>query len=252
MQPTTVLHDQLPNLSTLLLLTTHLSSVHANTEKAIFLAPSALSVPLSHPTLSDLHLPSLTPDHHTLRKHIRAEFPTADAQKGVSSWYLLDGLKEGQRYEVRVCWAATDPTSFQLETYDLPTVFGTSELITSLAQYSETHQPLFNDLSDSTSQNQDSDARHKHKDATSSTLFLQIYAAADYYTMNQTLMENVPPVLIDIILDPYIFNLLPQSLVPTIAYIILLAIGSWYISRYVMAWICKIGTEELNHEKKDL
>lgn len=125
-------------------------------------------------------------------------------------------------------------------------------MITSLAQYSETHQPLFNDLPDPTSQIQDSDSRHKHKDATSSALFLQIYAAADYYTMNQTLMENVPPVLIDIILDPYIFNLLPQSLVPTIAYIILLAVGSWYISQYVMTWICKIGTEELNHEKKDL
>ncbi|TGO91102.1 hypothetical protein BPOR_0039g00160 [Botrytis porri] len=237
MQPT--------NLLTLLLLTTQPSPVKANTEKAIFLAPSALSIPLSHPTLSDLHLPSLTPDHHTLRTHIHAEFPTADARYGVSSWYLLDELKEGQRYEVR------DPTSFHLQTYDLPTVFETSELITSLAQYSETHQPLFNDLSDPTSQIQDSESRHKHKDATSSTLFLQIYAAADYYTMNQTLMENVPPVLIDIILDPYIFNLLPQPLVPTIAYIILLAIGSWCISRYVMIWICKVGTEELNHEKKE-
>ncbi|TGO14311.1 hypothetical protein BTUL_0055g00610 [Botrytis tulipae] len=252
MQPTTLLHHNLPNLLTLLLLTTHLSPVHANTEKAIFLAPYALSIPLSHPTLSDLHLPSLTPDHHTLRTHIRAEFPTPDAQYGISSWYLLDGLKEGQRYEVRVCWAATDPTSFQLQTYDLPTVFETSELITSLAQYSETHQPLFNDLPDPTSQIQDPDSRHKHKDATSSALFLQIYAAADYYTMNQTLMENVPPVLIDIILDPYIFNLLPQSLVPTIAYIILLAVGSWYLSRYVMTWICIIGTEDLNYQKKVL
>jgi len=82
-------------------------------------------------------------------------------------------------------------------------------------------------------------------------LFLQIYAAADYYTMNQTLMENVPPVLVDIILDPYIFNILPRSLVPTIAYVILLAVGSWYISEHVMKWICKIGTDDLNSEKKN-
>lgn len=63
-------------------------------------------------------------------------------------------------------------------------------------------------------------------------------------------MENAPPVLIDIILDPYIFNILPRSLVPTIAYIILLAVGSWHVSRYVINWMCRIGTDELDSRKK--
>lgn len=27
--------------------------------------------------------------------------------KGTESWFLLEGLVPGQRYEVRVCWVAT-------------------------------------------------------------------------------------------------------------------------------------------------
>lgn len=126
-------------------------------------------------------------------------------------------------------------------------------MITSLAQYSETRQPVFNDVQDHTPKISQADFRYRHrKDGASSTLFLQIYAAADYYTMNQTLMENVPHVLVDIILDPYIFNILPRSLVPTIAYVILLAVGSWYVSRYVIDWICKIAADDLDDEKKNL
>jgi hypothetical protein len=94
--------------------------------------------------------------------------------------------------------------------------------------------------------------KYKHNpDEVVATLFLQIYAKADYYTMNQTLMENVPPVFVDIILDPYIFNIVPRSLVPTAAYIILLAVGGWYLSRYIMDWICSIATGEPNNEKKN-
>jgi hypothetical protein len=109
---------------------------------------------------------------------------------------------------------------------------------------------VFNDVQDHAPKISKADFRYRHKkDDVSSALFLQIYAAADYYTMNRTLMENVPPVFVDIILDPYIFNILPRSLVPTIAYVILLAVGSWYISKYVMEWICKIGTHDLDEKK---
>jgi len=66
----------------------------------------------------------------------------------------------------------------------------------------------------------------KVHDEVSSTLFLRVFAAADYFTTNKTLMEQVPPVYVDIILDPFIFNIFPRSLVPTAAYIMLIAIGS--------------------------
>jgi len=84
---------------------------------------------------------------------------------------------------------------------------------------------------------------HTYDDDASSTLFLHILAAADYYTMNQTLMQYVEPVFVDIILDPFIFNIFPRSLIPTGAYIALLAIGSWYLSKYISEWVLKIAKE---------
>ena len=87
-------------------------------------------------------------------------------------------------------------------------------------------------------------------DEVSSTLFLRVFAAADYYTTNKTLMEQVPTVYVDIILDPFIFNLFPRSLVPTAAYITLIAIGSWYLARYISNWINTLPNEESLQKKK--
>lgn len=70
-----------------------------------------------------------------------------------------------------------------------------------------------------------------------SALFLQIFAAADYYTSNKTLMENVPPVLVDIILDPFIFNILPRSLLPTVGYLIVLAAAGWFVAKLIAGWL---------------
>jgi hypothetical protein len=82
-----------------------------------------------------------------------------------------------------------------------------------------------------------------------STLFLQVLAAADYYTMNKTLMEHVPPVYADIILDPYFLNVFPRSLVPTAVYIVLLAIGSWYLAKCISKWF-QIFAQHSNDSKK--
>ena len=86
--------------------------------------------------------------------------------------------------------AKQQPTSFTLNTYPLPEVFDTPDLITSLATYSEIRQeiPLL-------------DRSVGHPRVASdleSLLFLQVFAAADYFTTNKTLMRNVPPVNIDI------------------------------------------------------
>jgi hypothetical protein len=89
------------------LLLLQVTAVLCNTEKVIFLGPSSLQVPVEHPTLGDLKLEALSPLSWSLRTHIQAEFPTNSSQYGQSSWYLLHKLQEGQRYEVRICWAAT-------------------------------------------------------------------------------------------------------------------------------------------------
>ena len=237
-----------------------LPSVAANTEKVIFTGPSTQTVPVDSPTLDDLQLPKLSPHHWALRTHLSASFPSTASRYGTSSWLLLHGLQEGQRYEVRICWAATvcytlfppsvayqlaagsnlkqEPTDFRLDTYDLPTVFSTPELISSLSQYSESEQPDPITLEEHTpsifSMLQASNHTENQK---ISTLFLRVQAAADYYTTTTTLMANVPPVHVDIILDPYLLNILPRSLVPTVGYILLLAIGSWYLSNYISTWL---------------
>lgn len=87
-------------------------AVFANTEKVIFLGPSALQVPVQQPTLTDLRLDTLTPQHWSLRMHIEADFPSNSSRYGQASWFLLHNLHEGQRYEVRVCWAATVATFY--------------------------------------------------------------------------------------------------------------------------------------------
>jgi hypothetical protein len=91
----------------ILLLFLQIYAVFANTEKVIFLGPASFQVPVEHPTLEDLRLETLSPQSWSLRTFIEAEFPTNSSKYGKSSWYLLQKLSEGRKYEVRICWAAT-------------------------------------------------------------------------------------------------------------------------------------------------
>ncbi|KAL2041845.1 hypothetical protein N7G274_005629 [Stereocaulon virgatum] len=185
-----------------------------NVEKTIFLAPEAIHIPQQHPHLGDLKLEVLSPWNPTLRRQLPAAFTKSDLDKGKEAWFVLDGLTPQQRYEVRICWAATvgqhtshpmvlplsrflsaewrvqQPTAFVLDTYSLAAAFDTPELITSLAVYSESRQ---------TSDSPESDPRLQvSKAEPSAILFLRVGAAADYYTTNETLMQNVPLVNVDI------------------------------------------------------
>lgn len=121
------------------------------------------------------------------------------------------------------------PTDFWLDTYLVAQVFDTPELITSLAQHSE--------------QLQESDAKdQRHKTfetppVVQSILFLRIQAAASYYTTNRTLMEHSELVDVDIILDPFLLNILPRSLGPLAIYITAVAVGAWFLSAYIYRWL---------------
>ncbi len=82
--------------------------VWGNTEKTIFLGPSPVDLKSkTYPTLDYLRLARLNPDKFTVRTHLKAEFPGSGLRRGTPSWFVLHNLTEGQRYEVRVCWAAT-------------------------------------------------------------------------------------------------------------------------------------------------
>ncbi|KAL8715654.1 MAG: hypothetical protein Q9225_006346 [Loekoesia sp. 1 TL-2023] len=219
----------------------------ANVEKNIFLAPEAVKIPQGQLYLDQLQLETLTSATPTLRRQLRAAFPTPSQPRGPTSWFLLDSLTPYQRYEIRVCWLATQPTDFTVNTYRVPEVFESPELVSSLALYSEERQSL--------QQPETSTLNWKHR-AKSSLLFLKIDAAADYLTTNTTLMQNVPWVDVDI--NPYLLNLLPKSLVPIGIHLTIVAVAAWYLSKAIWSFLDQVSKSRgdpknaANQQEKDI
>lgn len=78
-----------------------------------------------------------------------------------------------------------------------------------------------------------------------SVLFLRVSAAADYFTLDQSAMSRVPPVLVDIILDEYVWNVFPRSLLPTALYILFVAIAASLTASYIwQTWFKVSGVEK--------
>ncbi|CRG86729.1 hypothetical protein PISL3812_03740 [Talaromyces islandicus] len=207
----------------------------ANVEKTIFVAPPREPVPAESPDFDDLGLERLSPEEFKLRVNLNASFPTQQLPHGTESWFFLEDLNPGQRYEVRVCWLATQPTAFTLDTYSLSETLSNQELLSSLAKFSETLLTSAPSKSLLKASN-DKDYLYPPKtpaSETESVLFLRILAAADYYTSNSTLMESVQPVKADIILDPFLLNVFPRSLVPTVIYVLPVAVVVYFIATYI-------------------
>ncbi|RVX73608.1 hypothetical protein B0A52_02497 [Exophiala mesophila] len=185
--------------------------VVANTEKVVFVAPTAEPLP-SDASIDNLLLTSFSEPFPSARTYINASFPTKDSEKGTETWFLLEQLQPGRRYEVRICWLATQPTSFWLHTHSIDHVFGNADLITSLSGYAYARH---DQLSSEDIISLQARKPPKSTAAPTTTLFLQVFAMADYYSLDTDLMEHVPPVAVDVILDPFILNVLPRSLLPT-------------------------------------
>ncbi|KAI0203054.1 hypothetical protein F4808DRAFT_50901 [Astrocystis sublimbata] len=215
--------------------------VWANTEKYVFLGPPAVNVGSSYSAFDDLPLVSLNPHHFAIRTYLEVEPPaTHGFGKGKASWFVLQNLTEDQRYEVRVCWAATQPTAFSVETYNLESVSKTPELTAELFAYAEnpmsqTDNDLINHLP--------TPSQALKPGLVDSILFLRITALADFYTTNQTLMTNAPPVFVDIILDPFIGNALPRSLLPTVSYLVVVIVISGFVGRLLSSWVFQLARE---------
>jgi hypothetical protein len=84
----------------------------ANVEKTIFVAPAPNPIPPEDPGLDDLGLERLSPSNYIVRTMLNVSFPTDDAPRGTESWFYLEDLHPGKRYEVRVCWLATVSTGY--------------------------------------------------------------------------------------------------------------------------------------------
>lgn len=105
-----IVHRRLPIMVFLvcLLALAFLSApAQANTEKVIFTAPKNVDFGHVRPNLLDLHLETLSPTNLALRTALPVAFPSDQEHRGLQSWYLLQTLTQGQRYEVRLCWPAT-------------------------------------------------------------------------------------------------------------------------------------------------
>lgn len=97
----------------------------------------------------------------------------------------------------------------------------------SLAEYSYSRQSASDDTPSPSSR----PATGEHE---ASVLLLRITAKADYFTANATLMSDVPPVDVDLILDPFVGNMVPRSLVPTVGYVVAVAAVSFFVGKVVL------------------
>lgn len=79
----------------------------ANVEKVIFVHPHHQPNLPDDLVFDDLGIHHLSPSIPITRTYLNASFPTKDKQLGTDSWFYLDNLVPGTRYEVRVCWLAT-------------------------------------------------------------------------------------------------------------------------------------------------
>lgn len=225
-------------LTTIPALVSLLSLASGNTEKTIIVAPLPQLVPDAN--IDSLLLVPLNPQHTTARTWLTATFPTNESLRGTDNWMLLEGLSSGRRYELRVCWLATQPTAFDLHTYTMDEAFKDPTLLSSLTLFSNTRREVLDELHIQQLQDRKHISAVSMKDVHQSLLFLRISAAADYYSLNSSLMEQVPPVFADVILDKYVFNVFPKSLVLTAVYIVMLAIGSWFLSTFLWQALNKI------------
>jgi hypothetical protein len=214
----------------------------ANTEKTIFVAPLPQLVPDA--SIDNLLLVPLNPRFMTARTWLNATFPTNESPRGTDSWMLLEGLSPGTRYELRVCWLATQPTAFGIHTYTMDEAFENPALLSSLTVFSNTRRELLDQLQIQQLEDRKQKPPLSAGAVSQSLLFLRISTAADYYSLNTSLMKQVPPVFVDVILDGYIFNLFPKSLVPTAGYIVTLAVGSWVLSTFLWRALNKLVRPE--------
>lgn len=131
-----------------------------------------------------------------------------------------------------------------MDVYEVDTVWDTPELIQSLAEYARSRPANSEGVQDPSLEGQ--------QERKSSVLLLQVRAFADYFTDNAALMKDPPPVLVDLILDPYLYNAVPRSLLPTIGYLVLVGLVAWFVARSVASKLQSIAiTAETSTKKRN-
>lgn len=150
--------------------------------------------------------------------------------------------------------SSKQPTAFTLDTYTLSTIFSTPSLLQSLTQHTTTSTQQQVDDGEEVEEEGDPQQKPSNHPLTaangSSVLLLRVLAAADYFSHHSSLMKDPPPVLVDLILDPHFYNVLPQSLVPTVGYIVVISIVSWFVARWVSDSLVSVAGSGDNDQAK--
>ncbi|CCE30086.1 uncharacterized protein CPUR_03934 [Claviceps purpurea 20.1] len=221
----------------------------ANVEKIIFNAPPPFgpSPPgsLALSTLALLNkIPTLTHDARSLRTELNRDV-VSERYSGHSSWILVRNLTENQRYELRVCWSALEPTDFKITAHYLDTVLGGDSFAWPLDEFLE-YRPKKAPVAEVEK------ISKFHGLLDTSALLIEIQAAADYYTDDGELMAYPPPVLVDLILDPFLLNVLPRSLLPTVGYLLLVGVTTWYMAQWIKSGLLFVaGISESKTKKQE-
>ncbi|KAB8342960.1 hypothetical protein FH972_022555 [Carpinus fangiana] len=216
-----------------LLLLLFIAVTSANVDKTIFLGPAPKSTTHLKRSIGLSALPVLGPPQLPVAVQIARSFPLETSSNGTETWLLLSDLEPARRYELRVGFPATQPTRFGLETFTLEDVVNSPLLLSSCIAFAGSAAKRSLDAT--------LGAKRDVKQTTS-LLFVRITAAANYFTTDKTLMQNPPPVDVDLALDPFILNILPGSLLLTIGYIVALAISAWFLSDHI--WISLGGIKK--------
>lgn len=143
------------------------------------------------------------------------------------------------------------PTSFELDTYTLPATIDDPSLLSSISRFSSARLESADNMAiPPQARNRRGSKKHDPtgQQASESVLFLRILAAADYYTTNKELMENVPPVVVDLILDPFLGNVFPRSLVPTACWGVVIGIVAVVLAKWVVGEIGKVVVEGIRDD----
>jgi hypothetical protein len=64
-------------------------------------------------------------------------------------------------------------------------------------------------------------------------------------------MNDVPPVVADIILDPFLFNVFPRSLVPTAVYTVVIAVIAYFVGGFLAKSLTGIVATALSGREEE-
>ena len=166
---------------------------NANVEKLIFISPPSSS----HRNLDLNLLPTLTPDRTNIRTQFLSRHNHTPSEPQVvpsETWFLLSNLRPDRRHEVRICWPATQPTTFELELFTEHEIAQRQELLLSIPKLQNPSQRT--------------NSQQGVSDQEESRLLFKVKAVADYFTANRTLMSVGVIVDVDISKAFYCFYLI--------------------------------------------